>query len=165
MARGTGRWLWALDDGCARLETRTDFCLMANDHRGDARCNVLQSTISPMRTQSDQRFGTQVGNLIDSGLKGLLHRFRLPFQHGSGRKDVGTLPRCRATGCFLRLASLGISHYGMLGLRRLLRLASLGISPRGRLGSMVCRMLLPGLQTVVLLRASGRISHGGGLAM
>ena len=154
MARGTGRWLCVLDDGCARLETWMDFCLMANHHRGDAGCSTLQSTIKPLRNRSEQRFGTQVGNLIDSGLKGLLHRFRLPFQHGSGRKDVGCL----------RLASLGISPRGMLGLRRLLRLASLGISHRGRLGSVVFCMLLSGRQPVVLFRASGCISHGGGIA-
>ena len=158
MARGTGRWLCVLDDGCARLETWMDFCLMANHHRGDASCSTLQPTIKPLRNQSEQRLGreilqfvpgriAQMGNHLDSGLKRILHRFRLPFQHGSGRKDVG--------GCFLRLASPGISQKGTLGLRRLLRLASLGISPRGRLGSMVLRMLLC---------ASGCISHGGGIA-
>ena len=63
-----------------------------------------------------------MGNLIDSGLKGLLHRFRLPFLHGSGRTDVGTLPRFSASGRqpsgnarLLGLASLCYSGNGLLG--------------------------------------------------
>ena len=145
-------------DGCAAMEIVDDS--LPEHHyrdRGDASCSSLLPTTKPLRNQSEQRFGTQLGNLIDSGLKGLLHRFRLPFQHGSGRTDVGTLPRFSASG---RQPS---------GNARLLRLASLFcFSGAGSLGFNTFSMLLQGLQQDVRLSAADfifSIQQGGGIAM
>ena len=59
-------------DGWAELEIEIDALRNHYHRRGDASCSSLQQSI-PLRKQSEQRFGTQLGNLIDSGLKGLLH--------------------------------------------------------------------------------------------
>ena len=65
------RWLWCGRDGCAQLEMETDSD--RNIHRrGDASCSSLQQTTT-LRNQSEQRFGSFMGNHLDSGLKGLLH--------------------------------------------------------------------------------------------
>ena len=51
----------------AWLETEID-----SDHnlhrRGDASCSSLLQQTKPLRKQSEQRFGTKLGNLNDSGL-------------------------------------------------------------------------------------------------
>ena len=132
--------------------------------RGDASCISVWQHTTPLRNQSEQRFGTQLGNLIDSGLKGFRLLFRLPFQHGSGRTDVGTLPRFSASGRspsgnarLLGLASLCDSGNGLLGFAlsnaRLFGLASLCFSGNGLLGFAVS-MLLQGLQHDVRFSAA-----------
>ena len=62
------RWLCAGNDGCARLEIEIDFNQGVIHHRGDASCSSLMQQTKPLRNQSEQRFGTQMGNLSDSGL-------------------------------------------------------------------------------------------------
>ena len=75
------RWL-CVGDGWAELEIETDALPEHYHRRGDASC-IQQQQTTPLRNMSEQRFGreilfvpgriAQMGNHLDSGLKGLLH--------------------------------------------------------------------------------------------